>query len=156
MGDVHVAEFDVGRLDRQPSAVGHGVTRVHGQVDDHFLDLSGIGADAAARRQIHRQRDVFTNQPGKEALRTSQHRIQIENLRLENLPSAEREQLANEVRGAPGRATNLVEIALRTMGGPEVLSDQLGVPVDTTSRLLKSCAMPPASWPIACIFCDCR
>ena len=27
-------------------------------------------------------------------------------------------------------------------------------PIIAVSRLLKSCAMPPASWPTACIFCD--
>src|SRR5471030_2534137 len=28
-------------------------------------------------------------------------------------------------------------------------------PIIAVSRLLKSCATPPASWPTACIFCDC-
>ncbi|GJE03432.1 hypothetical protein GMJLKIPL_5387 [Methylobacterium isbiliense] len=30
------------------------------------------------------------------------------------------------------------------------------LPTMTPSRLLKSCATPPVSWPIASIFCDCR
>ena len=30
------------------------------------------------------------------------------------------------------------------------------LPITTWSRLLKSCAMPPVSWPTASIFCACR
>jgi hypothetical protein len=48
-------ELDVGRLDRQPPAVGHRVARVGRQVHDHPLELCLVGLD---RRQVGREPDA--------------------------------------------------------------------------------------------------
>ena len=44
---VVVVELDVGGLDGQFAAVGHGIAGVDGQVHDDLLDLAGIGLDRA-------------------------------------------------------------------------------------------------------------
>jgi len=42
---VPLVEVDGGRLDRDPSAVRHGIPGVDDEIDDHLLDLAPIGLD---------------------------------------------------------------------------------------------------------------
>ncbi len=43
--DVVLVEIRVGGLDGEAAAVGHGVARVDGEVDDGVLELVGVGED---------------------------------------------------------------------------------------------------------------
>src|SRR3546814_11863294 len=50
--------------DRQLAAIGHGIARVDGEVDDHLLKLPRIGAHCAkAAPMLHRQGHPFPEQP---------------------------------------------------------------------------------------------
>src|SRR6476620_11856963 len=44
-GHVSFIEDDIGRLDRELTANGHGVARVHGQVHDYLLKLADVHLD---------------------------------------------------------------------------------------------------------------
>jgi hypothetical protein len=93
---------------------------------DHDQQVIEIVRDAGFRSVMSRWHPIMcVCRPARRSVPTvtedagdwpARGRIEIENLWLENLPSAEREQLPNEVRGAPGGGTNFVEITLRTYG----------------------------------------
>ena len=95
-----VIEVDIGRFDGQLSTIRHGITRVHGQVHEHLFDLPRIGVDAAERGQVERQRDVLAEDTAKQQLHAPQHVIHVEDLRLEDLAAAEREELARQAAAA--------------------------------------------------------
>ena len=80
--------------------------------------------------------------------------VQIHDARRDLGLAAERQQLAVRWR-LGGGAANLFDrgTAVRRRTPDASASHQ---PLITVSRLLKSWATPPASWPIASIFCDCR
>ncbi len=78
---------------------------------------------------------------------------------IERLAAREGEQAVGEGRGA-GRPMCGRPWQKRAMSFGAALRqaplDLLSEPIMPCSRLLKSCAMPPVSWPTASIFCDCR
>ena len=74
----------------------------------------------------------------------------------QRLPAAERQQLAHQGRAAVGAAADLPHVVqafrVDARRAPASLS---AAPLIAVSRLLKSCAMPPASWPTASSFWLC-
>jgi hypothetical protein len=85
------------RRDRQHAAVEHRVSRVDGEVEQHLLELSAIGAHAGERR---RRREAKLDVLADDSL---QHRRdplgdlgEIEHCRLEHLLSAEGEELMRQ------------------------------------------------------------
>jgi hypothetical protein len=109
-GGVGLVELDVGGLDGQPAAVGHGVAGVDHQVHQHLLELAGIGVDPAeVGRGPHRtQLDVLAQQALEHRPQVGDDLIEVEHPRLQELAAAEREELA----GQPGRAlAGLLDLA---------------------------------------------
>ena len=77
----------------------HRVARVHGEVDDHLLDLRRVGAHRGELGAEHRHElDVLADQPAQHHVHVADRRVQVEDPRLQHLPAAEREQLAGERR----------------------------------------------------------
>jgi hypothetical protein len=76
--------------------------------------------------------------------------------RLQRLTAGEGGQML--VRSAPHAAAALIGLVIWTRGGRSLTaSPRISmVPVITVRMLLKSCAMPPVSWPTASIFWACR
>ena len=88
------------RLDREPPAFGHGVTRVDRQVHEDLLDLPGVRLDAAqAGLQGRRQLDVLPDEPPQHLLHVGDDGVEIEDPGLKDLLSAEGEQLPRQARG---------------------------------------------------------
>ena len=84
-------------------------------------------------------------------------RVQVERLGLQHLPTAEREQLARERRRARRRLADLEDVVAPSRRSASVASSSSStLQLIAVSRLLKSCAMPPASCPTASIFCAWR
>ncbi len=82
-------QVDVGRLDHQAAAARHRVPRVHRQIDDHLLDLPGIGFDALQVGPQHRhQLDILPDQPLEHAADVAHHVVEVEYPRLHHLPPA--------------------------------------------------------------------
>ena len=76
--------------------------------------------------------------------------VEVENARRELGPAAEREEVPGQGRGAVGRLADLGEVVARLDSGSELSSSSSATwPRMPVSRLLKSCAMPPASWTIS-------
>ena len=115
-----LVQLHIGRLDGQLPAVGHGIARVHGKIHEHLLDLVGI-------REHGDQGDMLTDQPPQHAVHIRHHDVEIEDLRLQHLSPAVREQLPRERRRALGCLADLLDIlALRVAGG-QVAQQQLCV-----------------------------
>ena len=92
-----VVDDDVGRLDRDRAAARHRVAGVDREVDDHLLELRGVGANRAELRVEHRQElDVLADQAAEHHVHVGDDDVQVEDARLEHLAAAEREQLARE------------------------------------------------------------
>src|SRR5690606_36164226 len=67
--DVLDIEIDVGGLDGKLSAMGHGITRIHGEVHDHLLELARIcHYTTQLVGQVDFDVDVFLQQATKHAL----------------------------------------------------------------------------------------
>ena len=141
--------------------LGHRVARVDDQVHDHLLDLArGPPRTVAERRPRARDElDVLADQaPQHLSRRSATTSFRSSTRGCEHLLAAEGQELAGERGRAlarPARSRRSV-VALRiASGGPsrERARRSRGSP---SSRLLKSCATPPASRPIASIFCDWR
>ena len=98
---------------------------------------------------------IRAEQPRQHLLHVADDGADLQRLRLEHLLAAESEELARETRGAIARGKNVLERLARGSPGGTSSSMKLALPPIVVSRLLKSCAMPPASRPSASILCAC-
>ena len=106
------AVVGVARRDRQPAAVRHRVAGVHGEVDDHLLDLARVGTDdPEVRRREELELDVVAEQPLEEPTDLGEHRVQVERARLQHLPPPEREQLLRQLGCPVGGTLDLAQVA---------------------------------------------
>ena len=77
--------------------------------------------------------------------------------RADRLPPAEREQLPRQARAAIHRLLDLGGLVRAPdRRAASCISSRSAAPMMLIRMLLKSCATPPASRPIASSFCDCR
>ena len=74
-------------------------------------------------------------------------------MRLQLLPPGEGQQPPDELATLLGRALGHAKDAQLFVVEVGASFDQLKPPMTAARRLLKSCAMPPVSLPIASIFC---
>ncbi len=133
--------------------MGHGITRVDRQVDDHLLDMTGIYLDLP---QVGRgpgdQLDIFADQPAQHFVEIQDQRVEIEHTRLDDLLSGEGQQLACRpaARQAAFSATSKSCWAGLCWG---ISARAMPIkPITADSMLLKSWAIPPASCPMLSIF----
>ena len=135
---VLLAELDVGDLNRQRTACRHGISRVHGKVQDDLLYLPAIGLDGRqlgpqAQHHLH----VFPDEASQHRPHVGQHDVQVEQRRLDDLLAAERQQLARECRGAHARLLNLGEIDPAPIVGIEIVQQQLAVAQDDGQQVVE-------------------
>ena len=128
---------DVRGLDRHRAALRHRVARVHGEVDDHLLDLRRVGAHRARARAEHRDElDVLADQPAQHHVHVADRRVQVEDPRLQHLPAAEREQLARERGRAVGRPLDLLGVPAQLRVG-RAADQELAVPGDRREQVVE-------------------
>src|SRR6185312_448274 len=131
-------EIDVAGLDDQPAALRHGVARVDDQVQDDLLDLSAVGAHEPERLgQIRDELDILGQEPRQHLLEIVGEGAQVEDLGLEHLPAAERQQLTGEARGAVGGAQNLAEPVRQILVAAMVGAQQLTVGDDGGEQVVE-------------------
>ena len=100
-------------LDREAAALRHGVTRVEREVDDHLLELRAVGLHPAELGgEAQHELAVLAHQPAEHRLHVHEHRVELEHLRLEELPAGVGEQLPADVGGAVGGAGDLAHVLL--------------------------------------------
>ena len=121
LAGVRFVEDDVARLDGEAAAVGHGVARVDGEVQDHLLELARVGAHGG---EIGSERggelNVLADQPPQHRLQVGDDGIELEQLGREHLAAAVGEQLPGEVGGAGGGFADLLEIVAHRVAGRHV------------------------------------
>ena len=116
---VLLVEVGLVDLDHQAPAVRHRVASVDGQVDQHLLDLAGIGLDrTAVLAEAGDQLDPLPQRPAQEVLQLGDDVAQIQQLRLDDLAAAEDQQLAGQRRGALGGAADFLHVLVAPASRP--------------------------------------
>ncbi len=94
------AECHVPRLEREPSAMRHGVACVEHQVQDHLLDLSWVCQDPARRAEYRDEVDGVAEHRLQQHPHAIGHLVQIERFWREYLAPAVGEELVRQLGGA--------------------------------------------------------
>ena len=145
---------DVAAGNDELAALGHGIARIDSDVDQRQLEFGNVGLDRPqVGRQVDGERDVSAQRASR-AWRAAP-RSGAAGRSTTGLSGCRREKVSSwRVRLSPRRA------APRIASMPAAASASVrrrrsisAWPLTIISRLLKSCAMPPVSWPIASIFC---
>ena len=100
--------------------------------------------------------NFFADQLGSILLTSEISGIQIQHARLQHLHAAESQQLPRQRGRAVRGFAHLRDARCAALSVPNFISSRSLCPFITVSRLLKSCATPPASRPTASIFCAWR
>ena len=104
-------ELDVCRLNRDATALRHGVPRIHDQVHDRLLQLPRIGVHHLQLGcESCLQLDVFPNQPHQHPLKISHKGVEVEDARLEHLFATEDEELTGESSRALGGLLDFLDV----------------------------------------------
>ena len=112
-------QLDIFRLDGQPPAGRHRVARIDRQIDQRLLDLGRIRTDRAEvpcerGHEVH----ILADQPPEHLAHLSDQVVQVEDPRLQHLPRAEGEELANQHLRARRRVPDDVQfLSFRGVGG---------------------------------------
>ncbi len=131
-------ERDVGGLDGELAAVRHGVARIHGQVHDDLLDLSGIGLDGAEFGAGHHdQVDVLADQAREHLQVFGDDFVQVDDLRRQHLLAAEGEQLARKRGGAFGGAGDFLSGTAKFGVGRHALEQEFRVAGDHHQQVIE-------------------
>ena len=103
----------------------------------------GLDLDLLAERRAQQFRDV------------GDRGVDVDIARLQRLPACEGEQMLDQLGAAFGGIVDQARDALERRAGRCRLATSVSVvPEMTVSMLLKSCATPPVSLPMASSFCD--
>ena len=159
-GGAFVQPF-VGGLDGQLAAFRHGVARIDAKIEQRIFQLRRIHPHRpqARRRPPLRRRHwgPWCGGPGLPCRRSGGwHRRAVGSRVWRREKASSRwvraaARLADSIRRLQ-EAINIIETALPAMR----FCTRSNAPVMPCSRLLKSWAMPPVSWPTASIFCAWR
>src|SRR5437016_10427033 len=99
--DRTAVQFDLGRFDRERSALRHGIPRVDDEIDQNLFKLGLIGAQPSFRRiEFTDELDTLADETAQQTLQTRDSGIERQNFWVQSLFAAEREQLTNQRRGA--------------------------------------------------------
>src|SRR5204863_6479307 len=105
----------------------HRIPRVDDEVDDRLLQLSRVRVHGAQLgSELGLQLDVLANETDEHAVQVSNHRVQVEDARLEHLLPAEHEQLARESRGSLGGLFNFLDVQASLGALVEAVEQQSG------------------------------
>ena len=136
--DFSLGDFPCRSADRQLSAPGHGITRVHSEVQKDLFHHAEI---TVHRRQIRRRVERQSNGGAQE---TSQHLgcaldhvVQIQVLGLHRLFPAERQQLTGQIGGAFGGGAHLYQRFFRILAFHHSAENHVGMPLDDRQDVVK-------------------
>ena len=130
-------------LDRESASPRHGVAGVERQVDDDLLDLPRVGLHPFQVRPGDRhQLDVFPDEALEHLLQVGNDQIQIQDLRLEDLFAAERDQLLRQSGGALARLSDLLESPGHETGIRQTLLRQPDVSRDHRHQVVEIVGNP--------------
>ena len=143
-----VVHLHVARLDHEPTPVGHGVTRVHHQVQDDLLHLRGIGLrPARPGGRLRDQLDLLADEPSEHRRHPRHHRVQVQHLRLEGLAPAEDQELPRERPRAIGGRLDELDVVTEGMVGPQVMQEDVAPPGDHHEEVVEVVRHPRRQLP---------
>ena len=157
-----VVEPFVRGLDRDAAAIRHRVARVDAQIEQCVFELRShrISVDHRPDRRHDFERDLRPDAcAGSAPPCPIDQPVHVGRLRIQRLPPREGEQAMGQRGGAFRRALRDGDVAVESrwyVPDAACISSSSSEPMMPVRRLLKSCAMPPVSWPTASIFCDWR
>ena len=135
---VRLVELHVGGLDHEVAAFRHRVSGVDCQVHDHLLELTGIGLDTIERPvQRGHQPDVLADQALQERLGARHDTVEIEHLRLQDLLTAEGQQLLGQRCGAFAGPPHLLDVGACGMPGLEFVEHEVAVAEDDGEQVVE-------------------
>ena len=143
--------------DRQRPAVGHRVAGVDGEVHEHLLELRAVGEHG---RQLRRRTEISQRDVLAERARSSDSTSATSALRssTSGVTTSRRLNVSSWRVSAAARSAAR-PISIDVVADRRVLLELLRANVTqdriTDSRLLKSWATPPASWPTLSRRCAC-
>ena len=155
-GNADLVELDVPQFDRDFSTAGHGVAGVDHEVHHDLLDLRRVRQN---RREVgpHVGGDLNVGPDDPQhVLHAFDEMIERNGLLGDHLAAAEGEQLTRESRRALRGLDNLLRVGAPLVARLEALHEHFGVAMDGHEQVVEVMRDPPASRPMASIFCACR
>ena len=115
---VNAVQLRIGCLDNQLASIRHGVARVDHQIHDDLFHLAAVGTNGSQiRRRSNDQLDVLANQPREQPSHVADNIIQIHDLRLQHLETAEGEKLPRQSGSAIRGPFDLLDLSQIFFGG---------------------------------------
>ena len=131
---------------RELPTIRHRVASVDGEIDEVLLELRRVARiDGARRRGSSIEIDVSHEQASQHRLHVPDDRADVDRPRLNDLLSAERQELARERRRRAAARRFLRSSRLARVSDRVVPEQTRAYDVMTVRMLLKSCATPPAN-----------
>ncbi len=94
LAGVILIDFNPGGADLQLATARHSVAGVHGEIHDDLLEHAGISVNAGRLGTVIRhQGDVLAEQPLQHVGKVLQDKVEVQDLGLDYLFTAEHEQL---------------------------------------------------------------
>ncbi len=135
---VGAVQLRIRSLDQEPPSVRHGVPGVDRQIHDHLLHLTGVRTDRAQiLRGADDELDVLADQPGQQPAHFFNDVIQIHDMRLQHLQTAESQQLTGQGRGAIGGAVDLFNLSRIVFRSREDIEEKLRVSFDDHQEIVE-------------------
>src|SRR3546814_17480885 len=104
-------------LNEKTPAIGHGVTRIHGQIDDNLFKLARISANSAQIAAVaDLQRHRFPKQPLQQIRNLRNDIGYLQNLWPQRLLPRKGEQLPRQAGSAIAVAFDLMDIFISSEG----------------------------------------
>ena len=126
------------RPDDEAAPLRHRLPGIDHQVHDHLLDLARIGFQPhRVPAELGDQLDVLPDQAAQHGLEVGDDAVQVQHLRLEHLPAAERQELAREGgRPDPG-APDLLDFPPHRVAVADSLLQELAVAGDRRQQVVE-------------------
>ena len=128
---VVLIHHDVPGCQGKATAQRHRVASVHGQIQDHLLDLPGVGLHAPERgRREGRQFNSVRDQPIQHFRDVVHHCVQVQYFHVQDLLAAEGQELPRQCCGTTDRSLNFQRVLVRIVRGINPMAKALVVRLD--------------------------
>ena len=154
-GHGSLVQDDVPRLDLEYAAIRHGIAPIQGEVEEGGLQQRRIDV-AQPQLLVGPQLDLASasDRLANKPLEFGNQLVCLDQFWVQSLPPRKGEKLRRQCCSPiSGTASGRGELPDPAMSAASSMSSRF--PETTVSRLLKSCATPPVSWPTDSIFWLC-
>ena len=126
-----VPRVGIRRAQLDPSAFGHGVARIHDEIDDDLFELVEVGLhEPQVASVLEIDLDLFAHEATQENLEVGQDIAELQDLRAQRLAAREGEQLSHQTRSAVGVLLDLHDVLEGRIGWPVIGEQQIRISDD--------------------------